>query len=462
VLDVPLVKGLAVAEACSAVGTAMTVVAMAFLSYDDSKSVVNTVLVTAAFSLPTAVLGMVAGRVAARLSHRKLLLLCNALKLVLFVGMAVLAAADALDFSGLLVASVVSGTISAFSTPAWMELGRDVVPPDLLDEANAFITGAASGAAVVGAVVGGALLGAVGAWSLFLLGGLSFLSYIWVLARARPHEVVTRGQRRVHLREVVEYVWAHAALRRTFVRAALLSLFVAPVAQLLPAIASRLNSSSSTLGVLTGAFAVGAMALAWVIGKLRARCTRVAILNITFLVAGVILVLFGRFGDVLEGHALWVVVLGSLVPLGLLLALAQSVLNAIVEVRVDPEMEGTVFALYAVVYTILAPLGGFVLGRFTDQHDVWGALTLAGVAVVVGSVLTLLWWRRAPGEAPPDPVTSRAHRFPIDALLMGHLLRLHGRTRASADDRALEVDLAANVDDCLADARFDRNGEKLA
>ena len=48
----------------------MTVVVIADLSYADSKSVVNTVLVAAAFSLPTAVLGMLAGRVAARVSHR--------------------------------------------------------------------------------------------------------------------------------------------------------------------------------------------------------------------------------------------------------------------------------------------------------------------------------------------------------------------------------------------------------
>jgi MFS family permease len=429
VLDVPLVRGLTTGEACSSVGTAMTVVAIAYLSYADSKSVVNTVLVAAAFSLPTAVLGMAAGRVAARVSHRRLLFLCNLLKLLLFVTMAALAAADVLTFPVLVVASVLSGTISAFSTPAWMELGRDVIPPDQLDEANAFITAAASGAAVVGAFVGGALLGAVGAWSLFLLGGLSFLAFLWVLGRAHPQEIDTRNEHRARLRDVIRYVSKHEVLRRTFVRAALLSLFVAPVAQLLPAIAHQLDADSSTLGVLTGAFAVGAMALAWVIGTLRARYTRVAILNITFLVSGVVLVVFGRFGDVLEGHALWVVVLGSLIPLGLLLALAQSVLNAIVEVRVDPEKEGTVFALYAIVFTLLAPLGGFALGQFADLRDVWGSLTVAGTVVVVGSVLTLVFWNRPPDAATADgtPAPRSHHFFPVDALLLGHLLHVQRR-----------------------------------
>ena len=61
-------RGLTVAEFLSSVGTTVVALAIAFLSYDESKSVVHTVLVSAAYSLPTAVLGMYAGRIAARAS----------------------------------------------------------------------------------------------------------------------------------------------------------------------------------------------------------------------------------------------------------------------------------------------------------------------------------------------------------------------------------------------------------
>jgi MFS family permease len=196
VLRIPLVRALATAEAWSSLGTAMTVVAVAYLSYADSKSVVHTVLVSAAYSLPTAVFGILAGRVAAQVSHRNLLWVCNALKLAVFLGMAALAAADLLDVPVLVVTSIVSGTISAFSTPAWMELQRDVVPSDRLDETNALITAAASGAALVGAFLGGVLLGTVGAWSLFLLDALSYLGFLWCSGgrtRARPRRTLRTG-----------------------------------------------------------------------------------------------------------------------------------------------------------------------------------------------------------------------------------------------------------------------------
>jgi MFS family permease len=222
-------------------------------------------------------------------------------------------------------------------------------------------------------------------------------------------------------------------MKRVFIRVALLSLFVAPIAQLLPAVADDLSGSKSSLGVLTGAFAVGAILVAHLIGRLKAHHENAVILNLTFVVSGVVLILFGRSGDAMHGRPLWVIVLAALVPLGLLLSLAQSVLTGGVERNVTPEMEGAVFSLYAIVYTVLAPLGGFALAQFADHHDVWDALTLSGVIVVIGGVLTLLFWRTGvEGDAArsaPSDTSSGHHRLALDGLLRGHLFDLHRHPR---------------------------------
>ena len=264
---------------------------------------------------------------------------------------------------------------------------------------------------------------------------------------------MTEATHRVTLRDAIRYIDDEPGLRRSFVRIAVLSLLVAPVAQLLPAIADDLSSSSSSLGVLTGAFAIGALALAHLIGRLKAHHANVAILNITFLVSGVVLVLFGRTGDSLHGPALWAVVLASLVPLGLLLALAQSVLTGVVERRVTTEMEGAVFSLYAIVYTVLAPLGGFALAQFADHRDVWDALTVAGAVVVVASTVTLMFWRRpvdataSAGQTDPVELRAQNHDIALDGLLRGHLGHLHGHRRPSSPARVngpARLDLAAS------------------
>ncbi len=149
-------RGLVVAQFFSGVGSAVVTLAIAFLSYEDSKSVLHTVLVSAAYSLPTAVLGMYAGRLAGRVSRRHLLLVINLVKTGLYLGMAVLAALDLLNVPGLMVVSLLAGTLSAFNSPAWMEFERDVVPPDRLEEANAMLGAASSSAAVIGAALGAA------------------------------------------------------------------------------------------------------------------------------------------------------------------------------------------------------------------------------------------------------------------------------------------------------------------
>jgi MFS family permease len=431
-LRLPLMRGLTVAQFMSSIGTAVVTLAIAFLSYDDSKSILHTVLVSAAYSLPTAVLGMYAGRLAGRESRRQMLLVLYGLKGALYLVMAVLAAADTLKVPELMVTSVLAGTLAAFATPAWMEFERDVVPADRLDEANALFGAATSSAVVLGAVIGAVLLGSVGPWAMFVVNALSYLGFVWVLVHSHPQEAKVMSTHRTSLREAIRYIGSVPALRRMFTRVALLSLFVAPVTQLLPAVARELSESKASLGVLTGAFAVGAIVVAHVIGRLKARHANAAILNLTFLISGIVLVLFGRTGDALGGRTLWVTVLASLIPLGLLLSLAQSVLTGGVERLVTTEMEGAVFSLYAIVYTILAPLGGLVLAQFADHYDVWDALTLAGAIVVVGSLVALVFWRH-PVDGSDTGRVAPSHAA-LDGLLRGHLLHLHAHRRRPSTD----------------------------
>ncbi|MBJ8343833.1 MFS transporter [Antrihabitans sp. YC2-6] len=420
----PYVRSLIITELFSAAGSTMAVLAVAYLSFNDSKSVIHTVLVSAAFSLPTALLGTFAGRVAARSGHRRMLFFCTVIKLALYVAMAALAFVDALSIPLLLATSVLLGAVAAFDYPAWMQFERDIVPANQLDQANGTLSAYASASTFAGGILGGVLLGITGPWALLLLNAFSYGAFLVILAKTRPTERDTRPGERVGFWDVVRYVRGQPAIAIAFIQTGLLGLFVAPIAQLLPAIAHGL-SGGTNLGIVTGAVAVGAIGLAAVVGRLRKRFSRATILYGTFLVAGLIMFFLGLFGDVLEGAPLWFLVLLALIPFGLLFSLAQAVLTAIVQTRVDPEMEGPVFALYAIIYTLCAPLGGIFLGRFADQHDVWGSLKVAGVMVTIASVaIFVVRVRRTQAEpAAIEAQTTRSGQF--DGILRGHLLHLH-------------------------------------
>ncbi|WP_026306663.1 MFS transporter [Smaragdicoccus niigatensis] len=419
--SLPHVRALITAELCSAIGSTMAVLAVAFLSYNDSKSVIHTVLVSAAFSLPTALLGTFAGRVAARSSHRRLLLLCNVVKLVLYLAMAALAFAGDLTIPLLLASSVVLGAVAAFDYPAWMQFERDIVPSEALDQANASLSAYASGATFVGGVVGGIILSVSGPWVLLLLNAVSYVAFILFIVSARVSERDTTPTERVGLRAIVRYVRSKPAIAVVFVQTAILGLFVAPIAQLLPAVADAL-SGEATLGIVTGAVAVGAVGLAAIVGRLRQRLSRMTILFGTFLIAGLTLIVLGVFGDHLLGVPLWFVVLLALVPFGLLFSLAQAVLTAIVQTQVDPGMEGPVFSNYAIIYTLAMPIGGVFLGRFADVRDVWGALGVAGAMALIASMTALVVRQRGVNAIDLSPTTSRLGLF--DGLFRGNLLHL--------------------------------------
>lgn len=437
IFTVPHMKGFTAAEFMSSVGSVMAVLGIAYLSYDASKSVVHTVIVSAAYSLPTALFGLFAGRVSARNSRRRILLICYSIKPVLYLVMAALAFTNQLSVGLLLVFSALAGTVSAFVSPAWLEFERDAIPNDRLDEANATFGSASAAAGITGSVLGGAAMGAIGVWSVFLFDALSFIGLLWVLAVAHPDEPVHDSRTRVRMRDVVTYVRGKPLLRLAFVRLALLSLLVAPVSQLLPAVAAEVNNSQATLGLLTAAFGVGAVSVALVLNRLKRRYSRTAIINGSFLVTGGILLAFGLLGDPLDAPPLWFVIVASLVPLGLLLTLAQSVLSAIVQVRVDPDMEGPVFASYAIVYTVVAPVGGILLGVFADNRGVWAALILAGLVMTVISVAVAASIRRGhpahdPNEA-DDVDHEHLHLMRPDQMLRSHLPRVqahHARSHA--------------------------------
>lgn len=62
-LRIPLARNLAVSTFITTVGSAMAAVAIAFVAYEDSGSLVLTVLVLAARALPALVLSPLVGRI---------------------------------------------------------------------------------------------------------------------------------------------------------------------------------------------------------------------------------------------------------------------------------------------------------------------------------------------------------------------------------------------------------------
>jgi hypothetical protein len=76
----------------------------------------------------------------------------------------------------------------------------------------------------------------------------------------------------------------------------------------------------------------------------------------------------------------------TLIPIGLAVSLNAALLQALVQLESPPESEGPVIVVYATVTTIVAPLGGLLLGAAADLVSLYWALAGCGLAMIIVAV----------------------------------------------------------------------------
>src|SRR5829696_256958 len=178
VMHIPVVRRLVLAFAVSALGSAMVAIAVAFVAYRESRSVVLTVVVLGANALPALRLSPIVGKVATDRDPRTVEIIGNIAKIVISLGLAVVATTGSLTYPVLVIANVLNGTVSAMVAPAWPQLSRMVAPKGRLTELTAMYGTVASIMAIAGAVAGGVVVAAIGAGIVFALNAVSYLPII--------------------------------------------------------------------------------------------------------------------------------------------------------------------------------------------------------------------------------------------------------------------------------------------
>jgi MFS family permease len=176
-------------QAVSMVGTMLTLVALPFAVLAIGGSATDIGLVEAAYLLPMALLIVVGGVWADRLSRRKVMLVADLARTLLQTTTAVLLLADVATVGRLVVLQVGMGLCDAFFRPAYTGLVPQVVSTGRLQQANALQGLVQSGSVTLGAATGGLLVAAVGAGWAIGIDGCTFLISAWFLWRLRPTPV---------------------------------------------------------------------------------------------------------------------------------------------------------------------------------------------------------------------------------------------------------------------------------
>jgi MFS family permease len=373
--------------AVSALGSAMVAIAVAFVAYRESKSVVLTVVVLGANALPALILSPVVGKLATDRDPRTIEVVGNIAKITISLALAVVATTGTLSYAVLVIANVLNGIVSAVVAPAWPQLSRMLAPKGRLTELTAMYGTVASVMAIAGAVAGGIVVAAVGAGIVFVLNAASYVPMIVAIKRVPGEPHLGRDDHRA-VRRGIEIVRRTDMLKEAFTVAAVLNLAAWPVLSILPAAAHDIDARAHVLGLLTGAFFAGAALVSWSVVRLRKRFTFGTILFVGFFSAGLLLMAHAALAAWRSpGYDAVFVSVITLIPMGLALALDGSLLQSLVQLGTPPDEQGPVLVVYATITTIVTPIGGLLLGGIADELSLWGSLAVSGFAIALLAVL---------------------------------------------------------------------------
>jgi len=249
-------------------GDFFSYIAMAWLvlQLTGSSLALGAVLVVQA--LPRAVLMLVGGALADRLSARLTMLGSMGLRAVVVAPLAVLVLTGRVQMWEVYAIAVVFGIVDAFFMPARSSILPKVVADHELEPGNAVMNVTAQASVVLGPVLGGLIVAGLGiGWAFagdaacFALG---FLFILWLpsAARVTAGEAHPDGGLGGQIAAGFRYAWANLGIRVTLIVIAVVDLAANGALSVgLPTLAhGRFAAGAAGLGILFGAWGVGATA----------------------------------------------------------------------------------------------------------------------------------------------------------------------------------------------------------
>jgi MFS family permease len=257
----------------SFVGDGLYTVAIAWQVYALSNAPTALAVVGVAWMVPQVLLLLIGGAISDRFERRLVLMLSDGIRGAAIAAIGVLSVTGTLKLWHVIALVAVYGTGGALFVPSFTGIVRDVVPRDLLLEANSldqFVRPLC--VRLIGPAVGGVLIGVAGAGTAFLAdaGSFAFSAAAFLLMRTRSLPSDSERSIRRDIAEGIRYVRSQTWLWTTLGALTLsLLFFLGPVYVLMPyVVKNSLHGGAEDLGLVFAAGGFGAIAAALFRGHL--------------------------------------------------------------------------------------------------------------------------------------------------------------------------------------------------
>ena len=373
-----------VGQGISVVGTWMQQIATVWLVYRLSHS--SLLLGVADFSaqIPAALILPLAGVLTDRWNRHRTVLATQALAMVQAFALMALTATGLISVWQILLLGTFLGLVSAFDVTARQSFVIEMVERhEDLANAIAINSSVFNGARLLGPAVAGLVIGICGEWPCFLLNGLSYLAVLASLLAMRVRPVakpVSDVGFFQGLSEGFQYVTGSMPIRTLLVLLGVVSMMSAPLTVLMPVLATKvLHGGPGTLGLLTAALGVGALAASLFLAA------RKSVLGLKRVIA----VATGVFGLGLAGlslsQTLWISLVLLLVT-GFAMVAQMAASNAVLQTIVEENKRGRVMSFYTMAFFGMGPLGSLLAGFLASTLGTAVTFLIFGMVSLAGSL----------------------------------------------------------------------------
>ncbi|HEU0264180.1 MAG TPA: MFS transporter, partial [Geobacterales bacterium] len=251
-------------QGVSLIGTWMQQVAMSWLVYRMTGSVVLLGVVGFTSQIPTFVLSPVAGVYADRWNRRYVLMGTQALSMIQAALLAVVVFLGVVQVWHVIALSLLIGIINAFDTPIRQSFVVEMVDyREDLGNAIALNSSLVNAGRLIGPAIAGILVATVGEGVCFTLNSISYLAVIMALVSMRITARPKPGHTSHLLHELkagITYAFGFGPIRTILILIAIVSLMGMPYAVLIPVFASKiLAGGAHTYGFLMTATGCGSL-----------------------------------------------------------------------------------------------------------------------------------------------------------------------------------------------------------
>ncbi len=372
-------------QSISLIGTWIQRIAMPWLVYDITHSVVLLGVVGFAAQIPTLLLASFAGVLTDRWNRYHILIVTQILSMIQALILAILFYLGNLQVWEIITLSIFLGCINAFDVPARQSFMVEMIEKkEDLSNAIALNSTMVNGARILGPSIAGVLIALTGEGACFMINSISFLVVIFSLLYMKiiPRKIAPKNKHIFkEMKEGLKYTFGFIPIKNVILLVGLISLMGMPYTVLMPVFAKEIfHGGANTFGFLMGASGIGALAGAIYLATRKSVLGLEKIIPIAAALFGIGLIAFS-FSRIYWLSLILMVITG----LGMMLQMASS--NTIVQTLVDDDKRGRVMSFYAMAFIGMAPFGSLMAGGLAKILGAPYTLAIGGFLCVIGAVI---------------------------------------------------------------------------